>query len=154
MVGVPSVTLLLHLLLIRFWGVHVAGPKIVAATHAMQPIKAMPSKHNSSDHTTVAMQEQFDALRQREQQMLARRVLDIVGTRKGDDGVPIVTDADMRAHDTELRALLGHVRAYYTAHERQRMYKRRVNTGVSLAKLVLSTTGHEPRGAGAFAVKG
>eukprot|EP00038_Savillea_parva_P005518 m.157351 g.157351 ORF g.157351 m.157351 type:complete len:150 (-) comp11727_c0_seq18:1586-2035(-) len=93
MVGVPSVTLLLHLLLIRFWGVHVAGPKIVAATHAMQPIKAMPSKHNSSDHTTVAMQEQFDALRQREQQMLARRVLDIVGTRKGDDGVPIVTDA-------------------------------------------------------------
>mmetsp|Transcript_9881 Transcript_9881/g.29865 ORF Transcript_9881/g.29865 Transcript_9881/m.29865 type:complete len:96 (+) Transcript_9881:1649-1936(+) len=77
----------------------------------------------------------------REHVLLADKVLGIVGVRRV-KGRRVVTTADMRAKEQELLALLGEVRAYYTAVERQRLYKNNEHLGVSVARLALSMAGH------------
>lgn len=99
----------------------------------------MAQMRNHSTDVTAAMRAQFDTFRRRERRALAARVLNIVGTRTGADGRPFVAVADLRAHDAELRSLLGHVRAFYTAKERQRLYKNNVHLGASVGALLLST---------------
>lgn len=96
---------------------------------------------NNSGAMTKMMQEQFDVLRRNEQRALGEQVLRIVGVHTDADGRRYVTAADLRKHDAELRELLGHVRAFWTSREYQRLYKNNVHVGMSLAKLVLGSTG-------------
>jgi hypothetical protein len=84
---------------------------------------------------TTEMQAQFAELRREQRCAVAERVLAIVGTRQP-------RNADLVAHDAELRGLLGHVRAFWTCNERQRLYKSAEHVGASLARLVLTTEGY------------
>ena len=65
----------------------------------------------------------------------------IVGVHEN-RGVRYVTAADLEANNDELMSLLGQVRAWFTAKERQRLYKNRRLYGVSVARLVLEAAGH------------
>jgi hypothetical protein len=96
---------------------------------------------NCSVELTRGMRTQFEALRGAQQLEMAARVLRIVGVREV-RGRPYITTADMHAHEPELMAVLGDVRAWFTAKERQRLYKNNEHLGVSVAKLVLETAGH------------
>ena len=110
---------------------------------------------NHSAELTRGMRAQFETLRRTQQLALAKRLLEIIGVRYF-GGRPYITTADMHAHEPELMALMGHVRAWFTAKERQRLYKNNEHLGVSVAKLVLQTAGHPlerspcPRGGGKF----
>ena len=85
--------------------------------------------------------EQFEQLRRRHQQRLAERVLRVVGTR-GVGGARHVRGDDLERHQAWLVGLLGHVRAYWTAEERGRLYKTNQQLGGSVARLILETAGH------------
>lgn len=87
------------------------------------------------------MRAQFESLRRAQHLELANRLLRIVGVRYIGER-PYVTTADMHAHEPELMALMGHVRAWFTAKERQRLNKNNEHLEVSVAKLVLQTAGH------------
>ena len=94
-----------------------------------------------SGNLTQAMREQYEALRHANQRALAEKILEIVGVRSFGNK-KYVTTRDIWAAEGELLQLLGEVRTWYTALERQRLYKNSEHTGVSLAKLVLSSVGH------------
>ena len=96
---------------------------------------------NASAELTSRTAAQHDALKDRMKAGLARRVLDVVGVRHVDGG-PHVATADLWAHEAALLALLGNVKACYTAKERQRLYKNNEHLGTSVAKLVLGGAGH------------
>ena len=53
-----------------------------------------------------------------------------------------VTTKDIFEKEDQLVEYLGQVRAWYTATERQRLYKNNEHLGMSLVKLVLSSVGH------------
>lgn len=109
---------------------------------------------NAGAALTKAMRDQFETLRRREHVLLADKVLGLVGTRRV-SGHRVVTTADMRAKEPELLELLGEVRAWYTAAERQRLYKNNQDLGVSVARLALTMAGHPLQrlpGGGGFTV--
>ena len=86
---------------------------------------------NAGAELTRTMWDQFESLRRREH----------VGIRLV-KGRRVVTSSDLRAKEHELLALLGEVRAWYTAIERQRLYKNNKHLGVTVARLVLTMAGH------------
>jgi hypothetical protein len=96
---------------------------------------------NNSAELTRRTREQYETLRGQMHRTLAQQVLDTVGVRTF-GGRPYITTFDLHAHEDELLTLLGQVRAWYTATERQRLYKNNQHLGVSLAKLVLGSVGH------------
>jgi hypothetical protein len=90
---------------------------------------------------THGMRAQYETLRRNKQLEMADRVLGIVGVYKA-HGERFITSADLYAHELELLELLGDVRAWYSAKERQRLYKNNRHLGLSVAKLVLQAAGH------------
>jgi hypothetical protein len=99
------------------------------------------TSRNNSTVMTHAIREQFDYHRHEMQKQLASQVLSIVGIRHY-RAQPYVTTKDIFKKEESLMQLLGPVRAWYTAKERQRLYKNCAHLGMSLTKLILSSVGH------------
>ena len=87
------------------------------------------------------MKDQYEQLRALKQKELAEQFLELIGVRLFGEGV-YVTTADIFEKEHELVKYLGEVRAWYTATERQRLYKNNEHLGMSMLKLVLSSVGH------------
>lgn len=96
---------------------------------------------NSSGALTKTMKEQFDILRMAKQKELAETLLELIGVRFY-TGEMYVTTKDIFDKEEDLVAYLGQVRAWYTATERQRLYKNNEHLGMSMVKLVLASVGH------------
>jgi hypothetical protein len=100
---------------------------------------------NDGAAMTAEMKCQHAAWRRREQRVLAKRVLAVVGV----DGDRIRADA-LRDHEHELRGLLGHVRACFASDERRVLCGNNQAVGAAAAKLALRAVGHplEPQEGG------
>lgn len=104
--------------------------------YMMEPLVVLPAKvftESVSNHTK--------AHRLQNKRRLANQVLSIMGVRYY-NGSPYVTTYDMIQKNAALFELMDAVRECYTAPERQRLYRKSVHKGMSLAKLVLRSAGH------------
>lgn len=91
---------------------------------------------------TQRMKEEFEIARRQQHQQMAAKVLEVVGERYY-SGKRYITTKDVYDHEEEIvNLLLGQVRAWYTATERQRLYKNSDHLGMSLVKLILSSVKH------------
>jgi hypothetical protein len=100
---------------------------------------------NSSAELTARAREQFEALRKQKHRELGERVLDITGVRffgPKESEKMYLTTHDIIVCEKDLEQLLGEVWAWYTSHERQRLYKNNAHIATSIAKLVLESAGH------------
>jgi hypothetical protein len=96
---------------------------------------------NNSAVVTQLIRDQYEHLRTKMQKQLANQVLSIVGIRYYQE-LPYVTTNDIFAQEEALLELLGLVRAWFPAIERQRLYKNNEHLGMSVAKLLLGAVGH------------